>query len=427
MGHRSRDAEGDRSSVRSIGKDSKGRESKVRDGRDDATRLVQAGRRPEWTRDPSGTGGIVNPPVWRASTILYDSVAEMRARVHDTHERLFYGRRGTPTNWSLADALTELEPGAEGTMLYPSGVAAIACALLSVLKPGDELLMVDSTYDPTRAFCENILRPMGIATVYYDPLLGAGIEALLNERTRAIFMESPGSLTFEVQDVPAIVAAAKARGIVTLIDNTWATPLYFKAIGHGVDLSILACTKYIAGHSDLMMGSVTAAPALWPALRRNAYALGQTASPDDCYLAARGLRTLAVRLEQHQAGALAVARWLEQQPEVARVLHPALPGCPGHHLWQRDFLGASGLFSFVLNGGSDAGRVALLDGLQHFGLGYSWGGYESLALPCDPQNYRSATHWKAEGPVIRLHIGIEHTDDLIADLAAGLSRFREHA
>jgi cysteine-S-conjugate beta-lyase len=422
MGQRSRDAEGNRGGVRSIGKN-----SGKKDDRDDATRLVQAGRRPEWTTDPSGTGGIVNPPVWRASTILYDNVADMRARVHDTHERLFYGRRGTPTNWSLADALTELEPGAEGTMLYPSGVAAIACALLAVLKAGDELLMVDSAYDPTRAFCENILRPMGINTHYYDPLIGADIEALVTDRTRAIFMESPGSLTFEVQNVPAIIAVAKSRGLVTLIDNTWATPLYFKAMSHGVDLSILACTKYIAGHSDLMLGSVTAASALWPALRKTAYAFGQTASPDDCYLAARGLRTLGVRLAQHQAGALAVANWLKQQPEVARVLHPALPDCPGHALWKRDFSGASGLFSFVLNGGSDAGRVALLDGLEHFGLGYSWGGYESLALPSDPENYRTATRWAAEGPLIRLHIGIEDPDDLIADLAAGLARFREHS
>ena len=422
MGQRSRDAEGNRGGVRSVGKN-----SGKTDDRDDTTRLVQAGRRPEWTKDPSGTGGIVNPPVWRASTILYDNVADMRARVHDTHERLFYGRRGTPTNWSLADALTELEPGAEGTMLYPSGVAAIACALLAALKAGDELLMVDSAYDPTRAFCENVLRPMGISTHYYDPLIGADIKSLLTDRTRAIFMESPGSLTFEVQDVPAIVAVAKARGIVTMIDNTWATPLYFKAMSHGVDLSILACTKYIAGHSDLMLGSVTAVPALWPALRKTAYAFGQTASPDDCYLAARGLRTLGVRLAQHQAGALAVANWLKQQPEVARVLHPALTDCPGHALWKRDFSGASGLFSFVLNGGSDAGRVALLDGLEHFGLGYSWGGYESLALPSDPENYRTATSWTAEGPLIRLHVGIEDPDDLIADLAAGLARFREHS
>ncbi|HEY9581234.1 MAG TPA: cystathionine beta-lyase [Rhizorhapis sp.] len=404
---------------------SKDKDQGDKDDIGEATRLVQAGRRPEWTSDPAGTGAIVNPPVWRASTILYSSVADMRARVRDTHERLFYGRRGTPTVWSLADALTEMEPGSEGTMLYPSGVAAIACALLAVLKPGDELLMVDSAYDPTRAFCENVLRPMGITPVYYDPMIGGGIDALCTRRTRAIFLESPGSLTFEVQDVPAIVAVAKARGIVTLMDNTWATPLYFRAVSHGIDLSILACTKYIAGHSDLMLGSVTAAPALWPALRKTSYAFGQAASPDDCYLASRGLRTLKVRLSQHQAGALEIAQWLAQQPEVARVLHPALPGCPGHALWKRDFTGASGLFSFVLNGGSDAGRVAMIDGLKHFGIGYSWGGYESLALPIDPQNYRTAKTWEAEGPLVRLHIGIEDPADLIADLAAGLKRFRE--
>ncbi|MBK5264034.1 MAG: cystathionine beta-lyase [Alphaproteobacteria bacterium] len=419
MGCRSCHRKSDRSSVRSLGKDKK---KKGETG--DATRLVEAGRRPEWTKDPSGTGGIVNPPVWRASTILYDSVADMRARVHDTHERLFYGRRGTPTTWSLADALTELEPGAEGTMLYPSGVAAIACALLAVLSPGDELLMVDSAYDPTRAFCDNILRPMGIATVYYDSLIGDGIATLVTDRTRAIFMESPGSLTFEVQDVPAIVAVAKARGIVTLIDNTWATPLYFRAMEHGVDISILACTKYISGHSDLMLGSVTAVPALWQKIRKTAYAFGQTASPDDCYLASRGLRTLSVRLAQHQAGGLAVARWLQDQPDVMRVLHPAFPDCPGHDIWKRDFKGASGLFSIVLNGGDDAARVAMIDGLQHFGIGYSWGGYESLAIPSDPQNYRVATQRQSGGLLVRLHIGLEDPADLIADLAAGLDRFR---
>ena len=261
---------------------------------------------------------------------------------HDTHERLFYGRKGTPTSWSLADALTGMEPGAAGTMLYPSGVAAIACALMSVLKPGDRLLMTDSAYDPTRAFCDGMLAGIGVETVYYDPLIGAGIADLLNPNTRAIFLESPGSLTFEVQDIPAITAIARAHGIVTLMDNTWATPLYFRALTHGVDLAILACTKYIVGHSDVMLGSVTANAAHWPALRRTAYAFGQVVSPDDAYLTSRGLRTLAVRMAQHQAGALKVAHWLAAQPEVARVLHPALPDCPGHDIWQRDFSGSSG-------------------------------------------------------------------------------------
>nr|WP_231639549.1 cystathionine beta-lyase [Sphingomonas profundi] len=371
----------------------------------------------------AGGRGIVSPPVWRASTILFDSVAELRAAGRDPNDGLYYGRRGTPTQWALAEALTELEPGAAGTMLYPSGVAAVTTALLSVLKPGDELLMVDSAYEPTRAFCRNILAPMGIATRFYDPLAGAGIAELIGERTAAIFLESPGSLTFEVQDIPAIVAVAQARGIVTLLDNTWATPLLLPALALGVDLSILACTKYVVGHSDAMLGSVTAAPARWEALRRTTHALGHCVSPDDAFLASRGLRTLGVRLKAHGEGGLAVARWLETRAEVARVLHPALPSCPGHAAFVRDFAGASGLFSFVLAGGDDAARAALIDGLAHFGIGYSWGGFESLALPIDPAGLRTATRWQAEGPAVRLHIGLEDPADLIADLARGLDRY----
>jgi cystathionine beta-lyase len=386
----------------------------------DATKVVQAGRRSEWTQ------GIVNPPVWRASTILYDSVADLRARgAADTHHKLFYGRRGTPTQWSLAEALTELEPGAEATLLYPSGVAAVAAALLAVLSPGDELLLVDSAYDPTRNLANGLLERFGITTTFYDPLIGAGIAELCTDRTRAIFMESPGSLTFEVQDIPAIVAVAKERGIATLLDNTWATPLLLPAIQLGVDYSILACTKYVVGHSDVMLGSVTAAEGQYERLRAVTYQLGQTASPDDAWLGARGLRTMAVRLDQHGRSALKIAKWLETRPEVARVLHPALPGCPGHEAFVRDFRGASGLFSFVLDGGSDKARTALIDGLKHFGIGYSWGGFESLAIPVDPQRYRSATRWEAEGPMVRLQIGLEDADDLIVDLEAGLTRFAE--
>jgi cystathionine beta-lyase len=388
-----------------------------REGLGDGTRLVEAGRRPEWTR------GIVNPPVWRASTILFDSVAALRAASAAPDDGLYYGRRGTPTQWSLAAALTELEPGAAGTMLYPSGVAAVAGALLAVLSPGDELLVPDTAYEPTRAMCRNILAPMGITARFYDPLIGGGIADLIGNRTRAIFLESPGSLTFEVQDVPAITAVARARGIVTLLDNTWATPLLFPALAHGVDITILACTKYVVGHSDVMLGSVTAVPGLFERIRQTAYSLGQYVSPDDAYLASRGLRTLGVRLRQHHEGGLAVARWLAEQPQVARVLHPALPGCPGHDVWTRDFRGASGLFAFVLAGGNDAARTALIDGLDHFGIGFSWGGYESLALPIDPAGVRSATRWQAEGPAVRLHIGLEDPADLIADLARGLERF----
>jgi len=409
MGRRPVDAQGDGQGVSGTG-DGK--------ARGDATRLVQAGRRAEWT------GGVVNPPVWRASTILYDSVGEMRARNRDTHHALFYGRRGTPTQWSLADALTEMEPGAEGTLLHPSGVAAVTTALFAVLNPGDELLMVDSAYEPTRAFCNGLLKRYGITTRYYDPLIGAGIDALIGDATRAIFMESPGSLTFEVQDVPAICAAAKARGIVTLIDNTWATPLLFPAISAGVDISILACTKYIVGHSDAMLGSVTANAEHWPALRSTTYALGQHVGPDDAWLGARGLRTLGVRMDRHQSSALAVAEWLAGRDEVARVLHPALPDFPGHDLWRRDFTGSSGLFAFVLDGGDDAARSALIDGLELFGIGFSWGGFESLVIPADPAALRTVTRWSAEGPLVRLQIGLEDPDDLIADLSAGLDRFR---
>jgi cystathionine beta-lyase len=384
-----------------------------------STQVVEAGRRTEWTQ------GIVNTPVWRASTILYDTVADLRAAGgRDTHHRLFYGRRGTPTQWSLADALTALEPGAEGTFLYPSGVAAIAAALLAVLSPGDELLLVDSAYDPPRGLAEGLLKRMGIATRYFDPLVGAGIAGLIGERTRAIFLESPGSLTFEVMDVPAICAVARAQGIVTLLDNTWATPLLFPAIAAGIDYAILACTKYVVGHSDVMLGSVTAGPGRFAGLRDASFQLGQHVAPDDAWLASRGLRTMAVRLRQHGDSALRIARWLAARPEVGEVLHPALPGCPGHETFARDFRGASGLFSFALRDGDEASRAAFIDGLAHFGIGYSWGGFESLALPIDPERHRSVTRRRYAGPLIRLQIGLEDADDLIADLDAGLARFR---
>lgn len=404
--------------------------SKKSDGKNlsPATRLAQAGRRSEWTGMPGQKGGIVNPPVWRASTILYEDVAHLRAAERDPQPHdLYYGRRGTPTSWSLAEAITQMEPEAEGTMLYPSGVAAVVSALLAVLTPGDELLMVDSAYGPTRAFCEGFLKEFGVSTVYYDPLIGAGIAALCTGKTRAIFLESPGSLTFEVQDVPAIVAVAHEKGLVTLIDNTWATPLLLPALGLGVDISILACTKYIVGHSDVMLGSVTTNAAWWPAVRKRSLALGQMASPDDTWLAARGLRTLDVRLRRQGESALAIARWLESRPEVAAVLHPALPGCPGHAAFARDFAGPAGLFAIELAGGGDAARTAFVDALALFGIGYSWGGYESLALPVDPDRTRSANPWRGRGPLIRFNIGLESPEDLIADLAQGLEIWREAA
>ncbi len=376
----------------------------------EGTKVVHAGRRREWTQ------GIVSAPVWRASTILYDSVAHLRASAsQDTHHRLFYGRRGTPTQWSLADALTELEPGAEATFLYPSGVAALAAALLSVLSPGDELLLVDSAYDPTRNMAVSLLKRMGIATRFYDPMVGAGIADLIGPQTRAIFLESPGSLTFEVQDIPAIVAVAKARGLVTLLDNTWATPLRLPAMALGIDLSILACTKYISGHSDVMMGSVTATREAWPALRDVSFQLGQTVSPDDAWLGSRGLRTMAVRLDRHAASALEIARWLKTRSEVAAVLHPAFADCPGSEFFHRDFTGGAGLFAFELVSGGEAERAALIDALDLFGIGYSWGGFESLAIPVDPARHRTATRW-SRGPLVRLSIGLEDPADLIADL-----------
>jgi cysteine-S-conjugate beta-lyase len=364
---------------------------------------------------------VVNPPVWRASTHLYENVAALEAAKKPAKgERFFYGRRGGPTQWSLADALTEMEPGAVGTMLYPSGVAAISCALLSVLKSGDVLLMADSAYDPSRAFADGFLKRFGVETRYYDPLVGGGITQYFCNKTRAILLESPGSLTFEVQDIPAICAAAKANGIVTLLDNTWATPYFFTALEKGVDLTILAATKYIVGHSDVMAGSVTTHAKYWPALQQTARALGQVLSPDDAYLAARGLRTLAVRLNAHEASALEIANWLNGREEVERVLHPALPSCPGHEVWKRDFTGSSGLFSFVIKG-STAKAAALIDALDLFGIGYSWGGFESLALPVDPEKHRSATHWSSDNAVIRLQIGLEDTGDLIADLLQGFA------
>jgi cysteine-S-conjugate beta-lyase len=382
-----------------------------------ATKVVTGGRR------KALTGPVVNAPVWRASTHLYDDVASLEAgKTKNEDGRFFYGRRGSPTQWSLAEALTELEAGAEGTMLYPSGVAAISCALLSVLKPGDVLLMSDNAYDPSRSFADRFLKDWGVETRYYDPMIGAGIAALLCDRTRAILLECPGSLTFEVSDVPAICAAAKAhkggQEIVTLLDNTWATPLFFTALDKGVDMTILAATKYIVGHSDVMIGSVTTTPRYWQKLRRTAQELGQYVSPDDAYLAARGLRTLSVRLKEHEASALEMARWLETRDEVEAVLHPALEQCPGHEIWKRDFTGSSGLFSFILKGGK-AKAAAFVDALELHGIGYSWGGFESLAIPVHPEKHRSTVPWTREGGVIRLQVGLEDVEDLKTDLERG--------
>ena len=415
MGRRPVDPEGDLARVSSAG-DDKGAGAGKGAGKRPGTRLAEAGRRREWT------GPIVSPPVWHASTILFDTVAELKAAKPE-FAQYHYGRTGTPTTWALSEALTELEPGAGTTRLFPSGSAAVAAALLTVLQSGDELLMVDSAYAPTRMLCDTLLKRYGVATRYYDPLAGTGIAELIGERTRAIFLESPGSLSFEVQDVPGICAIARERGIVTLIDNTWATPLLFPAIERGCDVTILACTKYIGGHSDLMLGSVTVRPELVRRFEQTSRVLGQTAGPDDAWLALRGLRTLEVRLQRHGDSALRIARWLAEQPQIARVLHPALVNCPGHEYWVRDFTGASGLFAFELNGGDPAARDRLIESLDHFGIGWSWGGFESLAVPSDPAGLRTATQPHASGPTVRLSVGLEDPEDLLADLAQALALY----
>ncbi|MGE0180241.1 MAG: cystathionine beta-lyase [Sphingomonas sp.] len=385
------------------------------------TRLIEAGRRRAWTGLGEGQGGIVNPPVWRASTMLFDDAASMAAANPPRDGMLHYGRNGAPTQWALAEALTEMEPGAAITKLYSSGAAACAAAILSVVDAGDEILVVDSVYGTTRAFCETTLKRFGVMTRYYDPMAGAGIDALIGTATRAIFLESPGSNTFEVQDVPAICAVARNRGLASLIDNTWATPLFFPAIAAGCDLSIVACTKYIGGHADVMLGSVTATEAWAGRLDQTSRMLGHACSPDDAWLALRGLRTLDVRLRRHEENGLKVAHWLKAQPQIARVLHPALADCAGHEFWKRDFGGATGLFSIVFDGGDAAAADRFVEGLELFGLGYSWGGFESLAIPHAPK--RTAGHDDYEGPIVRLHIGLEHPDDLIEDLRRALTRY----
>ena len=372
------------------------------------TRLAEGGRRKEWR------GPLVNVPIERASTILFDNVADMRGSKPGLGVYR-YGLQGTATHWALAEALTELEPGAAGTALYSSGLAAITTALLAVLSPGDELLVPDNVYGPTRKFCDSFLKRYGIAARYYDPLTmpDAG------EQTRAILLESPGSLTMEVQDVPGICRVARERGVVTLIDNTWATPLLFPAIAAGVDISILAATKYVGGHADVMLGSVTATAEHFQRIQVLGWDLGHSVSPDDAWLGSRGLRTMAVRLKQHEEGALRVAKWLKERPEVGLVLHPALPDCPGHENWKRDFKGSSGLFTFELKDVDNKGCAAFVDSLELFGIGYSWGGYESLAIPVDP--IRTVSKPPAAN-LVRLHIGLEDPEDLIEDLERALAK-----
>jgi cysteine-S-conjugate beta-lyase len=376
------------------------------------TRCVTGGR------DPFAHHGYVNPPVYHASTLLYRSAQDFLAR----RSRYQYGRKQTPTSEALSGAIAELEgPACAGVALLPSGLAAAALALTSVLQAGDHVLITDSVYEPTRKFCDGVLSRNGVASTYYDPLIGGGIAALMQPNTRAVYLESPGSLSFEIQDVPAIAAAAHARGAVVLMDNTWATPLYFRALEKGVDLAIQSGSKYIGGHSDLMLGTVSANQATWPRLIETVYAMGLCVGPDDMYFGLRGVRTLGVRLKQHYAAGLKVARWLEARPEVLRVLHPALESHPGHALWKRDYAGACGLFSIVLKAVPQAAVFAFIDELTLFGIGASWGGYESLVIPFDCTDVRTATRWAPGGPTVRFHIGLEDTDDLIGDLERGFA------
>jgi len=383
------------------------------------TIMVHAGR------DPHANFGVVNPPVYHASTILFSSMAALAEARGKRFERVTYGRVGTPTSWSLERAVAELE-GGFNAVTVSSGAAAIVVAVMAFTKAGDHILVADTVYGPTRHWCSDVMTRYGVEVTYYDPGLGADIARLVRDNTSLIYLESPGSLTFEVQDAPTIAKVARQRGIVTMIDNTWATPVFFRPFDHGIDISIHAATKYIVGHSDVMMGIVTAATQEhWQRLKQAAVDLGNCSGPDDVYLAQRGLRTMGVRLRHHQEAALEIARWLASQPHVARVLHPALPDHPTHDLWKRDFLGASGLFSFIVDTNDEAAIARLIDHMELFGLGYSWGGYESLLVPQDPVPLRTATRWQAEGQLLRLHIGLEDIDDLKADLAAGLKRLGE--
>jgi len=390
-------------------RDTKGRNFRI------ATEVVLAGRA------PFAFEGFVNTPIFRGSTVLSPTVDQYVGR----KGRYTYGRRGTPTTDALASALAGLEGGA-GVVLTPSGLSAITTALFSLLKAGDHLLVTDSAYFPTRHFCDTALKKLGVEVTYYDPRIGGAIEKLLKPNTRAVFLESPGSLSFEMQDVPAIVQAAHKRGAAVLMDNTWATPVYFKPHEFGVDLSLAAGTKYLGGHADANIGWVSATEKFFPALKEVHGTLGLCPGPEDVFLALRGLRTLAVRLDRHMASALKVARWLKSRPEVLHVLHPALEDDPGHAIWKRDFKGATGLFSFVLQPGYSAKAVAaFVEALDLFGIGASWGGFESLAVPFDCTKMRSATKWMPGGSAVRLHIGLEDPDDLTADLERGLSQLAQ--
>lgn len=383
--------------------------------------LVHAGRHPERHH------GAVNPPVYHASTILHPSVAAMEASGKKPFEGVRYGRFGTPTTFAFEEAVAAAEGGVKAVAM-PSGLAAITGTLMALLKAGDHLLMVDTAYFPTRKFCDSVLAGLGIETTYYDPTIGAGIQALMRPNTRLVFTESPGSLTFEVQDIPAIAAVAHAGGALVAMDNTWGI-LTFQPFAHGVDVSIQACTKYVVGHADAMLGSITVNDEdLWLRIKTSVAAFGHSPGAEEMFLGLRGLRTLAVRLRQHAATALKLTAWLREQPEVAQVLYPPLPGDAHHDLWKRDFTGACGLFGVILKPASKAAVDAMLDGYGHFNLGFSWGGFESLVIPTSGHSIiRTATTWNPPGPSLRFHAGLEDADDLRADLEAGFARLRAHA
>jgi cystathionine beta-lyase len=376
------------------------------------TRLVTAGR------DTKAQKGFVNPPVFHGSTVLYPTAEDLHA-----HRSEFqYGRHGTPTTRALQHVLMALEgPQCAGVGLAPSGLSAISTTLLAVAKAGDHILVCDNAYRPTRNFCNGLLARYGVETGYFAPVIGGAIEELFRPNTRAVVIEAPGSQTFEMPDIPAIAAAAHARGALVIDDNTWATPLYHRSLELGVDISMQAGTKYVGGHSDIMFGTISANAKTWPIIAENIRLLGVCAGPDDVYLALRGIRTLSVRLAQHHRSGLEMARWLEARPEVLKVLHPGLESDPGHAIWKRDFTGASGLFSIVLKPKPQAAVDAMLNSLTLFGMGFSWGGFESLAIPFDCATYRTATTWAPGGPTLRLHIGLENTDDLKADLDRGFA------
>jgi cystathionine beta-lyase len=378
------------------------------------TRLVTSGR------DTKAQKGFVNPPVVHGSTVLYPTADDLHA-----HRGEFqYGRHGTPTTRALQELLMALEgPQCAGVGIAPSGLAAITTTLLAVLKAGDHLLVCDNVYRPSRSFCSGLLARYGVETTYFDPLIGSAIETLFKPNTRAVLVEAPGSQSFEMPDIRAIADVAHARGALVIDDNTWATPLYHRSLDQGVDISMQAATKYIGGHSDIMFGTISANAKAWPLVAETIRLLGVCAGPDDVFLALRGLRTLSVRLAQHYRSGLEMARWLATRPEVARVLHPALETDPGHAIWKRDFTGASGLFSIVLKPAPQKAVDALLDTVKLFGMGYSWGGFESLVIPFDCASYRSATKWAPGGPALRLHIGLENIEDLKADLARGFAAF----